>query len=473
MKLPLRASALPFLLSVSTLGTFVVACSSGDDVIPDMTDAAQDDDSDIDSPMDGGTKDASDRDSAKDAATDTSKPDSGPLTPPPWTAQFGTSGADYARRATFDAAGNILVGGGTQGAFPGATNAGDYDAFVAKLDAAGTVLWTRQLGTPGSDVVFALATDASGNIYAVGSVNGALPSQTAPGFVDGFIRKYDSAGNTLWTKQIGTASSDSVFGASVDSNGNLLIVGETAGALTGTKTAKEFDAFLQKYDPAGTLLFTRQFGAAGSGGTDQGVDVTVDGTGNIYVVGGTTGAFAGETARGGTDVFLRKLDSSGTELWTKQFGTTGDDFVGDVTTDASGNVYFTGQTNAAFAGQTYAGGRDAFLVKVDGNGNAIFTKEFGTSARDYGTHLFSNANGSISVVGTAGAGLAPQGPVGTFVATFDATGKLLTIGQKATGGDGWLIGANGCVITPTDSFSALPGKPTAGDLDAVVTRYCF
>ncbi len=84
-----------------------------------------------------------------------------------WTQRFGTSSDDHAKGVAVDGGGNVYVAGTTGGALAGA-NGGFGDAFVRKLDSSGATLWTRQLATWRSESANALAVDGQGNAYVAG-----------------------------------------------------------------------------------------------------------------------------------------------------------------------------------------------------------------------------------------------------------------------------------------------------------------
>ena len=111
--------------------------------------------------------------------------------------------------------------------------------------------------------------------------------------------------------------------------------------------------------------WTKQLGTSSG---DSGSGVTTDSSGNIYVTGSTEGDLDGNTNSGGQDIFLVKYDSSGTKQWTKQLGTSGNDYGWSVTTDTSGNIYVTGWTYGGLDGKTSSGESDIFLVKYDSSG---------------------------------------------------------------------------------------------------------
>ena len=149
-----------------------------------------------------------------------------------------------------------------------------------------TVEWTKQLGTTGSDVVYGVAVDSSNNVYITGQTAGVLDGSGNAGYDDAFLAKYDSAGTKEWTKQLGSTGADLAYGVAVDSNNNVYITGYTSGVLDGT-SAGSVDVFLAKYDSAGTIVWTKQLGTTG---TDIAWDVAVDSSNNVYITGQTSGA---------------------------------------------------------------------------------------------------------------------------------------------------------------------------------------
>ena len=86
------------------------------------------------------------------------------------------------------------------------------------------------------------------------------------------------------------------------------------------------------------------------------------------MTGYTGGGLDGNTSSGESDIFLVKYDSSGTKQWTKQLGTSSGDNGLGVTTDSSGNIYVTGGTEGGLDGNTNSGGWDIFLVKYNSSG---------------------------------------------------------------------------------------------------------
>jgi hypothetical protein len=146
---------------------------------------------------------------------------------------------------------------------------------------------------------------ADGSVYVAGSANDAIPGQVSggSGFSDGFVRKYDAAGNVLWTRQSGTAGIDSVNAIATDATGVYLGGFYDTGGFN-------FEIRVQKYDANGTELWTRQVGTDG-GDTLFALEADANG---VYVGGSTTGTLPGQTSSGGTDGFVRAYDAAGNDL---------------------------------------------------------------------------------------------------------------------------------------------------------------
>ncbi len=177
-----------------------------------------------------------------------------------WTEQLGTAYTDGSNAVATDSAGNVYISGITAGDL-GGTNAGANDAFLTKYDASGNLQWSRQIGTISDDRSYSVAVDSSGNIFISGFTRGDLNGGTNAGNYDAFVAKYDASGSLLWTQLFGTTDVDESHALAVDSEGNVYSSGYTYGDLGGTN-AGDFDAFLVKFTvPEPTSLSLLALGA--------------------------------------------------------------------------------------------------------------------------------------------------------------------------------------------------------------------
>ena len=342
-----------------------------------------------------------------------------------WTRQFGTESQDGATGVKVDGAGKLYVMGFTRGAIAGQTSSVsvDYDAYLRKYDGDGNELWTRQFGTSRvlvEDFISDVAVDGAGNVYVVGFTSGPLPGQANLGEDDVYLRKYGSDGNELWARKTGSQALDMANGVAIDGAGNVYVVGDIQlGGIPGRAGAGEGDAYLRKHGGDGMELWTRRFRSQ-SGPSASGV--AVDGEGNVYVVGSASGALPGQTHSGSSDAYVRKYDGHGNELWTRQFGSRGVDRASGVVVDGAGNLYVLGTTRLSLPGQSnmdpVAGGSDVFIRKFDSDGNEVWTNQFGTQKGDAVAGVVVDGVGSLYVVGsTEGAftGQTNSGSYDTFV----------------------------------------------------------
>ena len=297
-----------------------------------------------------------------------------------WTKQWGTIDEEQGRAVAVDSKGNIYVTGFTRGSLDGNTNAGGQcrndqgyqvvcaDVFLTKWNADGTKGWTRQWGVWGEDVGNAIAVDAYDDIFVVGNAADYMDGNVAPGGYDIFLTKWHADGTKEWTKQWGTEEGDAGMSVTVDSSGAVYAGGGTRGGLDGNPPADGFcdiyipcmDAFLTKWDTDGTKLWTKQWGT-----TDQEYSqaLATGLNGAVLVVGTTGGALDGNEHLGSLDVFMTEWNNEGTKEWTRQWGTlsweeitSSWDTGTSIAVGKSNDIYVTGYTSGAFEGHTNAGG---------------------------------------------------------------------------------------------------------------------
>jgi Beta-propeller repeat len=353
--------------------------------------------------------------------------------------QIGTVGIDLAFASTVDANGNLYVGGGTGGSLAG-ENAGGRDAWVSKYDTDGNKLWSKQFGTTGSETIWSMASDGS-NTYVIGNTAGTL-GETSQGGRDIYLAKYDSDGNQTWIQQFGTSTFDESFRVTADTNGNIYISGHTVGNLAGEnknfgQNLEQFgfpstDSYVVKFDSNGNQLWSQQFGTVE---LDDNWGIATDKDGNVFAGGNTRGNFGGQNA-GFYDNWLVKLDKdNGETKWVKQFGTADYDFLWDLKTDSTGNLYATGYTLGDLGGKN-AGSSDIWLAKFDNDGNQLWTKQFGSTGDDAPTFnsLVVDSADNIYLSGSTDSNLAGAnaGSYDIWVAKYDKNGNQLWIEQFGT-----------------------------------------
>jgi hypothetical protein len=386
-----------------------------------------------------------------------------------WIRQPGTTGADEGHAIAADGAGGAYLGGFTQGNLLGEINAGSSDAFIVRYDDAGAVLWARLIGTAAQDQCNALARTGAGDLHFAGQTLGNLYGPNS-GSTDIVFARLGPTAIPVWARQIGTSAVDQAYGIAVDGIGNVFVCGETSGNLLGETNAGSNDAFLVKYDATGAFLWCRLLGTS-AGETARGV--AVDQFGDAYICGSTSGSLGGPSA-GGSDIFVAKFEASGDLLWTRQSGTS-DLFESSsgVALDAAGNVLACGSTAGNLEGEVNAGSSDAFVVKYDPDGHPFWTRLLGSSAGEEAHSITIDAAGDALIAGSTGGTLAGPSAGGTdaFAAEFDTNGAHLWTRQLGSAGSDIaraiaLDGLNRLSIGGRTNGSL--GGPPAGGNDAFI-----
>ncbi|MEM9273251.1 MAG: SBBP repeat-containing protein [Cyanobacteria bacterium P01_F01_bin.143] len=217
-----------------------------------------------------------------------------------WDQQLDASGSEIAAGITTDIDGNFYISGDTTRSANG-PNQESTDVWVAKYDGDGNFLWNQQLGSIERDYSQAITTDSEGNVYIAGGTNGALDGGNA-GLNDAWVAKYDGEGSLLWTEQLGTVGNDASEGVTTDSEGNVYISGFTNETLGETNLGGS-DAWVAKYDSEGNLLWTEQFGSPED---DDSKGVAIDSDGSLYLSGSTEGDLDGANF-GGEDAWVSQI----------------------------------------------------------------------------------------------------------------------------------------------------------------------
>ena len=377
------------------------------------------------------------------------------------------------------------------------TSNGSYDTYVAKLDTIGNWLWARGAGGSSVDIGSGVSVDANGNSYSTGRFKGTAPfgadTLISSGNYDAYIAKIDADGNWQWAIQAGGSNYDSGSSIRVDANGNSYVTGafkETAtfGADTLTSSGG-YDVYVAKIDTDGNWQWAKQ---AGGIGDDSGYDIIADAN-DLYVTGyfSETATFGADLliSYGDKDIFAAKIDTDGNWQWVKQAGGSGEDRGYDIIADAN-DLYVTGIFKAIATFGTdiliSSGDKDVFVAKLDTDGNNWqWAKRFGGTGTDEGHGISVDANGNSYVTGyfkgtaTFGAdSIASYGNLDIFVAKLDTDGNWQWVkhagGTAMDFGSGITTDANGNLyvtgyFSATATFGAFT-KTSYGGTDIFVAK---
>ena len=275
--------------------------------------------------------------------------------------QFGTERPEHPRRLEALPGGRFRVAGFSDLYVPTNYVEAWEDSFVAELVARDDSLEVTRFERGGSDapdVLSGLATDPRDGSYYVSGVRLEGPGRGP------FVEKRSEKGRKLWEKHITPIGIDGAAGVLLDDNGDVVVAGSSALRL-GDASYGEQDVFILKLDAgSGETLWTMQ---AGGDQSDWVTDVALGADGTLWVVGETLGSVgAGVENAGSFDVMLLAFDANGRRIGAWQWGTSGDDHAAAVAVDGCGRAYVAGYASGALLPETaWQGGRDLFVLSVD------------------------------------------------------------------------------------------------------------
>lgn len=291
-----------------------------------------------------------------------------------WVARYNGPGnfTDVAYAIAVDKSGNVYVTGQSDSSGQG----GNYDYVTIKYNSDGQQQWLARYNGPGNDgdAAYALALDASGNVYvtgvSVGSGTGA----------DYATIKYDSSGQQQWVARYnGPVNGDEyAYAVAVDNSGNVYVTGTSRG------TGVNFDYATVKYDSTGQQQWVARYTGPGGGGAAYAI--AVDKSGSVYVTGASNGDYA-----------TIKYDSAGQQQWVALYNgpANSDDEAHALALDGLGNVYVTGQSYGA------GGDTDCATVKYDSAGQEQWVIRYNGPGNPY-DYAFAMAVDSSANVYVAG-----------------------------------------------------------------------
>jgi hypothetical protein len=368
-----------------------------------------------------------------------------------YSTYLGGSSSDQSNGIAVDVSGNAYVTGYTESSdfptTPGAfqtTYGGGGDAFVTKLNAAGSALvYSTYLGGRYYDQGPGIALDAAGNAYVTGNAGdgfpttaGAFQTTYGEGSDDAFVSMLNASGSALaYSTYLGGSNIDSASAIAVDASGNVYVGGTTystdfpttPGAFQ-TTSGGAYDAFISKLNATGSALLYSTY--LGGSVDDFGSGIAIDASGNAHVTGSTLssdfpttpGAF--QTSPGGA--FVTELNASGSALvYSTYLGGNGSGQA--IAIDASGNAYVTGYSPSLpiTPGALQTSG-PIFICKPNAAGSALlYSTHLGGSGTDSGTGIAVDASGNVYVTGyTAFNESSDDFPTtpGTFQTTFGGNG---------------------------------------------------
>lgn len=315
---------------------------------------------------------------------------------------LGGTQTDTGRGVAAYADGSVVAAGSARSVDGNLTSShGGTDAWLARIDAGGGLVWNKPYGGLGQDEFTALVPISDGGVLAVGSTTSSDGDVTSNhGLRDIWVVRLNGSGDIQWQKTLGGSGDDFANAAIGLTDGSFVIAGyviSNDGDVSGNHGAE--DVWVIKIDASGKLLWQKTLGGSFR---DVGNDIamTLDGG---FVVAGQTNSSDGDVAgsRNSLDFWVIRMDANGNKVWAKALGSTTEDAAIAVTTASDGTITVAGYTTSNdgdVTGSTLALD-NIWIVKVDGVGTLIWQKTFGGSGLDRPTDIITAADGSYLVLG--------------------------------------------------------------------------
>jgi hypothetical protein len=254
------------------------------------------------------------------------------------------------------------------------------DACLLKIDANGDTLWEKNYGASGFEFANTVTQTSDGGYIFAGYSEGNTIFNSQGSI---YLVKVNSTGTVQWKKILGP-SGQITDGYSIKqtTDKGYILTGYTNGygEING-------DAYLMKLDSTGNPVFVKTYGNKGS---DWGYSVqqTTDGG---FIIGGS---YSLDSTSRDIDAYIIKTDANGDTLWTRTYGGTGFDYGQSITQTSDGGYALGGYTNSFSTGDY-----DVFLLKVNANGDTLFTRTFGGYNDDEANFITQTSDGGFALAG--------------------------------------------------------------------------
>jgi len=318
-------------------------------------------------------------------------------------------------------------------------NRGDRDFWVVKVNAEGIKLWEKSFGGSGKEEGYEIIAATDGGYLIAGNTSSQDGDVTGVhGLSDVWLIKIDENGNLVWQKTYGGSGSDGALSIIKTSQG-YLIAGYTSspdGDVTGyhaTPGSNAGDVWLISIDQSGNIVWQKAFGGSNQEAAFSSV-ATSDG-GNIVVGYTNTSTGDGDVSKyyGRMDMWVFKINASGSLVWEKTFGGINIDLAANLVATPDGGFIISGYLSSS---DGWPGNQDAGIIKMDGSGNIIWQKNFGGSKEDGGWSISPASDGGYIVAGfassTDGNVSGQHGKTDAWIIKLTSQGDLMW--QKTFGG---------------------------------------
>lgn len=318
-----------------------------------------------------------------------------------WRKNIGGSSHEGVLDFQLDEENNIiLVGNSGSSDKDFIENKGQSDYCVVKLDPSGNIIWQKSYGGNDIDIPSTIQKTSDGGFIISGcSKSQGLDKPEAFGDFDYWIVKIDKQGNLIWQKSYGGSSFDNAFHIKETPTGDYIIVGESSSSdIMVDKNRGKKDLFILKIDKDGKMLWSKTMG-----GSDldipYAVEVTAD---DHYIIAAESKSIDGDVSanKGSVDFWIIKIDNKGNVIWQKNYGGSNADIAYSLSVQSEGSIIIAGITISSDGDvKINHGDYDLWLIKINADGKLLSQQSFGGSLSDYSTYVKYVENNSLVLAG--------------------------------------------------------------------------
>jgi len=297
-------------------------------------------------------------------------------------------------------------------------NSGLQDYWLAKLDANGNITWQKSFGYQGADSgISVIQTNDQGylvsgilDVTASGGLGNSSRSENRHAGGDYWVLKLNSTGDIEWSKYFGGNATDTPEGiVQTDDNGFIIAGGSDSEDTDISNNNGSYDFWVVRISASGNLVWEKSFGGDQ---IDEARAIVKSGDGN-YIIAGDTRSNDNDISNnnGAADLWLIKISPNGDLLWEKTIGGTSFDVARAIVKSQDNGFLLAGSSRSDDIDVSENNGQnDAWVLKVDANGNLQWETTIGGSDIDFAYSLTELNDNSIIAVGdsTSSDGDIPQ-----------------------------------------------------------------
>ncbi|MHA2250147.1 MAG: hypothetical protein ACXAD7_07285 [Candidatus Kariarchaeaceae archaeon] len=276
--------------------------------------------------------------------------------------------------------------------------AGNADAWLVKVDSSGQLDWNKTYGGTEDEIAISVQTTSDGGYATTG-----VTESFGAGSEDMWLVKVDANGQAEWNQTYGGIKNEQANGLLSITNGFIL------AGFTESFGSGGMDMWIVQTDISGNEVWNKTYG----GGSDDWIFSLIPTINEGFALFGSTNSYGA----GQSDMWLITIDRNGEEVWNRTYGGANDEFGYTLITCSDGGYLLGGRTSSFGAG-----GDDIWLIKVDGEGRAVWNQTYGGMFNEWIGSIIELPNGYILVGRTSSYG---AGGEDIWLLQIDALGNVL------------------------------------------------